>query len=117
MVSNKGKLIKPLTYSETLKILNELHKKTELSSVALRVMDYLRRLPICEDYEKALESLEPYELSDFTKVLIVNNCPRTLDELLQVLHAFESKTLSENKLKEILNTINSICNCKKLLMK
>ncbi len=117
MTAEKSKLERPLTYGETLKLLEELHKKTELSSVALRVMDYLRRIPICEDYEKALKELGKFKISDFTRVLIVNNCPRTMDELLQVINAFEPKIPDEKILKEILETINSICNCRKLLMK
>lgn len=97
------------TYAEVQKILEGLVKEgVELESIEMRVLDYLRRFNKCQRGDELAKKLEEKGLSEITAVLIANIVPKDL-ETLKILLNFESKTLEEETLNEVLNTVTAYC--------
>jgi len=97
------------THAEVQKILESLVEEgVELESIEMRVLDYLRRFNKCRRGDELAKKLEELGFSEITAVIISNVVPRDL-ETLKILLNFESKTLEEGFLNEVLSTVATYC--------
>jgi DNA-directed RNA polymerase subunit F len=100
---------------EALQILKELSEKErerfgEVSFIVQRVLEYLHKfnkVPI-ERAREFREKLESMGLKEDSIVMIMNICPRTIDELL-ILLVNEERSLEKERLEEILKLVNEYC--------
>ncbi|MEM1695306.1 MAG: RNA polymerase Rpb4 [Desulfurococcaceae archaeon] len=118
-VKIKPDSVRMLSNPEALAHLKKYVEKTRETTgtvplLVSRVLEYLSKfskIPI----EKAEELREKLLLKGFkeeTVVLIMNTCPRSVDEL-RALMEFEDKVYETSILEDVLNTLSEYCSSEK----
>lgn len=109
---NKLRLI---SNPEALQILREHSEKErekfgEASFIVQRVLEYLYKFNkiSAEKAREFREKLELMGLREDSIVMIMNICPRTVDELLTLL-VNEERSLEKEQLEEIIKLVNEYC--------
>ncbi|MCS7108150.1 MAG: hypothetical protein RMH77_01040 [Sulfolobales archaeon] len=97
-----------LTYSEVVEILRKLMESKEFSHMVSRVYEYASKMVKCVDGAKVVEELVKLGLKEITAVMLVNNCPNSVDEILTLLN-FEGRTSEQEELNKISEILKSCC--------
>lgn len=101
---------KHLTYSEVVEILKKfMESEEEFSHMVSRVYEYASKMVKCvSGLEVVKELVGKLGLKEITAVMLVNNCPGSVDEVRALLN-FESKTFDTEELNKVLEILNSCC--------
>lgn len=107
--------IRLVSYSEVLKYLKEYSESTSsgagTSSLLInRVLEYVykfHKVPY-EKVDELRSKLSNYGLNEEVVVLIINICPKTVDELRTLL-VHEEKTYETSFLENIINILRDYC--------
>ncbi|MEM1533495.1 MAG: hypothetical protein QW164_05435, partial [Desulfurococcaceae archaeon] len=101
----------PIAKSMLEKYLKELQAAGLPASVlAHETLEYLRKFSKMsgEEAEELLNELNSFNLRNESKVMIVNICPQTIEELRALL-VLEDKVFDTNELESILSIISKYC--------
>ncbi len=101
---------KHLTYSEVAKLIKKLmdYEGSSVSHMVSRVFEYVSKLSKCKEPEPVLNELTNLGLKEVTAVMLVNNCPNSVDEVRALLN-FEEKTADDELLNRILEIVGKCC--------
>lgn len=100
---------KHLTYSEVVKLLKKLVDSGEgVSSMMMRVYEYVTRMNKCDRGDEIVSKLIDMGFKEVTAVMLVNNCPKSLDEVRVMLN-FEDRTPDTDVLEKVLEILGSCC--------
>jgi len=103
---------KHLPYSAVAKLLKGLMESDEeVTHMVTRVYEYARKVGKCLEADELVNEISKLGLNEITSVIIVNNCPKDLNEL-RILLNFESKEPDEGILKKVLDVIGECCRSK-----
>ncbi len=98
-----------LTYSEVAELLKNLMSSgEEFSHMVSRVYEYASKMVRCVNGGEVVEELVKLGLKEVTAVMLVNNCPGSVDEV-RVLLNFESKVFESEELERILEILSGCC--------
>jgi DNA-directed RNA polymerase subunit F len=101
---------KPLTNPEALNELKKVIDRLQAQGAPIRTYDYLKRfskIPY-ERVGEVKEFLRSKGLREESIIMIVNICPKTVDELRPLLE-LEDKTLETSVAEEISNFMSQYC--------
>ncbi|MEM2578787.1 MAG: DNA-directed RNA polymerase subunit F [Desulfurococcaceae archaeon] len=101
----------PIAKSMLEKYLKELQAAGLPASVlAHETLEHLRKFSkmSSEEAEELLNELNSFNLRNESKVMIVNICPQTIEELRALL-VLEDKVFDTNELESILSIISKYC--------
>ncbi len=101
----------PIAKSMLEKYLKELQAAGLPASVlAHETLEYLRKFSkvSSEEAEELLNELSSFNLRNESKVMIINICPQTIEELRALL-ILEDKVFDANELENILSLISKHC--------
>lgn len=101
---------KHLTYSEVARLLKKLIDSSEkVSHMVSRVYEYVSKLSKCSSSDEVVNELtSKVGLKEVTAVMLVNNCPNSVDEVRIYLN-FEGKVFDEDSLNEIVDILSKCC--------
>lgn len=101
---------KHLTYSEVAKLIRKLmdYEGGNVSHMVSRVFEYVSKLSKCDEPEPVVSELINLGLKEVTAVMLVNNCPKSTDEVRAFLN-FEEKAVNEELLNKILEVVSRCC--------
>lgn len=101
---------KHLTYSEVARLLKKLIDSGEkVSHMVSRVYEYVSKLSKCSSSDEVVNELtSKVGLREVTAVMLVNNCPNSVDEVRIYLN-FEGKVFDEDSLNEIVDILSKCC--------
>lgn len=104
LVSNIEALKLLLEYGEKIR-----EKTGTVPLLVQRVLEYLRKFSrvSIEQSEEFRGKLSSLGLRDETVVMIMNICPKTIDELRTLI--IPGEKISERELSDLLNTVNQYC--------
>lgn len=92
-----------------LKKLSESERKGLIvKGLAKRTMELAEALKKCDEPERLYEGLIKLGLTDLTASMIVDIAPRNQDEV-KLLLSFESSSISDERISEILSLVASYC--------
>lgn len=98
-----------LTYSEVAELLKKLMDSSEsVSSMITRVYEYASRMSRCSRGGEVVNELVGMGFKEVTAVMLVNNCPRSLDEVRTLLN-FEDRVPDAEVLDRALKLLSDCC--------
>ncbi len=106
---------KHVSNPEAKEILEKLVKRLEVTTgtttlLIQRTLDYLRKFSKMEpeDAEALSRELDSFNLKTETKIMLINICPETLDELRPLL-ILEERLIETEEAEKILDVVNKYC--------
>lgn len=73
-----------------------------------RVYEYASKMVRCVNGDEVVNRLIKLGLKEITAVMLVNNCPKSVDEIKLLLN-FEGKTFKDEELDKVLEVLSSCC--------